>query len=244
MLFKVSDDFINIVESYLLFGRKRHLRETWRILLYPLIMILKGVKLFYKELSLLNITTTIIMVSFINSYFLEFIETSSNSTKEEIYFIIISFFIGYFTFNSIFSTPGSLYNFGINSTDINSVMKELIKINPSTKFLNKLRDNIKLSYQRYISRFIFLRTIFALLWAFNTYLFTYKKGELDNIFVQDFNFKFYILIIILFCLLELYKKSGDFVYKCIFYSLNEYEIRIDKEIYYNKKYERPYDLPV
>ncbi|WP_419765207.1 MAG: hypothetical protein ACNI28_02005 [Arcobacter sp.] len=240
MLFKVSDDFINVVESYLLFGRKRHLRETWRIFLYPIIMILKGFKLFFKELSLLNTTTILIILFLTNSYYLESIETS----KEVVYFILISFIIGYFIFNSIFSTPGSLYNFGINSTDINSVMKELIKINPSTKFLNKLRDNITLSYQRYISRFIFLRTIFALLWAFNTYLFTFKRSELDIIFVQDFNLKFYILIIIFFCFLELYKKSGDFVYKCIFYSLNEYEIRIDKEIYYNKNYERPYDLPI
>lgn len=217
MIYDITKAFFTNIESYLLIGKDKYNYEDKRTYTFFYPSMKKGFFIFFHDTN-----------KFINAFFIGLIIFLLNNIQlgEKLIFsqVLLTFILLFFIFSVIFSSPSSMSNYGVSKTSIEIVLDELIKLNTNLKELSLIDESIKLIYNKFNSRVIFLRTILALLWTFNSFLITQNIFSLDLLFII-----IYIVVLILFISVEFYKIGSEFVFKSISFTFIEYKYLKDSD---------------
>lgn len=213
MIYNKTNTLLSNIESYLLNDVENYNYDMKRNYFSPFKILVKGASIFIHDIKKFS------PIFFMIIYLLYF-KIETNEGFVILFQIVLAAMIFLFFFSSIFSVPSTISKYGVEERDIKIVKNEFFKLNPNELELDLISKNISTINEKFNQRVVFMRSILALLWAFNTFILTS-----DNI-KSEYLFESYAIILMLFILVEFYKKGGEFIFKTIDFSLIDYRYEI------------------
>lgn len=219
-IFEKSTKLLANVEHYLLYAKKfTFFSFAIREIVLPFFLIVKGLEIAFRDF--MKFYLLFIVIGGIGMVILDnFI--GLNTPIAKIIFNIILFGM---IFATIFSMPSSITSYGVKINHIQKIQNEFSELQIRNEDLQYIKINIENFQNKFKQRVNFFRTLLALSWAYNTFWISKdidqiisNKVEVFAINNEMFNFS---ILIVLFMMLEFYKKGGEFIFKSIEFSLNE-----------------------